>query len=72
MIERIAPSEGIELIRVTEEDEYFPLPPQLRRFMATLQALVEGGFACRTPGQHGPVELDREMSATEALSILGV
>ncbi len=72
VIERIAPSEGIELIRVTEEDEYFPLPPQLRRFMATLQALVEGGFACRTPGQAGPVELDRDMSATDALSILGV
>ncbi len=72
VIERIAPAEGIERVRVTDEDEYFPLPPQLRRFMATLQALVEGGFACRTPGTDGPVDLDRNMTATDALSILGV
>jgi 4-hydroxy-3-methylbut-2-enyl diphosphate reductase len=72
VIEAIAPDEGTELVRVTEEDEYFPLPPQLRRFMQTLQALVEGGFACRTPGEQGPVEFDREISATDALSILGV
>ena len=72
VIDAVDPSEGTELVRVTEEDEYFPLPPQLRRFMQTLQSLVEGGFACRTPGLEGPVELDRHTSATEALSILGV
>jgi 4-hydroxy-3-methylbut-2-enyl diphosphate reductase len=72
VIEAIAPTAGTEVVRVTEEDEYFPLPPQLRRFMSTLQGLVEGGFACSSPGQHGPVELDRDLSATEALSILGV
>jgi 4-hydroxy-3-methylbut-2-enyl diphosphate reductase len=72
VIEAVAPTQGTKLARVTEEDEYFPLPPQLRRFMQSLQALVEGGFACRTPGEHGPVELDRHTSATDALSILGV
>jgi 4-hydroxy-3-methylbut-2-enyl diphosphate reductase len=72
VIRAVAPSNGTTLTRVTEEDEYFPLPPQLRGFMQSLQALVEGGFACRAPGQQGPVELDRHMSATDALSILGV
>jgi 4-hydroxy-3-methylbut-2-enyl diphosphate reductase len=72
VIAAVSPEQGTTLVRVTEEDEYFPLPPQLRRFMQSLQALVEGGFACRTPGQHGPVELDRHTSATDALSILGV
>jgi 4-hydroxy-3-methylbut-2-enyl diphosphate reductase len=72
VIEAVNPTEGTELVRVTEEDEYFPLPPQLRKFMQTLQSLVEGGFACQTPGLEGPVELDRHTSATEALSILGV
>ncbi len=72
VIDAVAPSDGVELVRVTEEDEYFPLPPQLRKFMQTLQALIEGGVACRTPGVHGPIELDRELSATDALSILGV
>lgn len=72
VIDAVAPVDGVEVIRVTEEDEYFPLPPQLRRFMQCLQALVEGGFACRTPGAHGPIENDRDFSATEALSLLGV
>lgn len=72
VIEAVGPTDGIEHVRVTEEDEYFPLPPQLRRFMQTLQALVEGGFACQKPGNHGPIERDREFTATEALSILGV
>ena len=72
VIAAVAPTDGVELVRVTEEDEYFPLPPQLRRFMLTLQALVEGSVACRTPGQPGPIERDREFSATEALTLLGV
>jgi len=72
VIEAVGPTEGIELVRVTDEDEYFPLPPQLRRFMQTLQALVEGGFACQQPGDHGPIERDRDFTATEALSLLGV
>jgi 4-hydroxy-3-methylbut-2-enyl diphosphate reductase len=72
VIARVDPTEGVELVRVTEEDEYFPLPPQLRRFMASLQALVEGGVACRGPGAQGPIENDRDFSATEALSLLGV
>jgi 4-hydroxy-3-methylbut-2-enyl diphosphate reductase len=72
VIAAVAPTEGVELVRVTDEDEYFPLPPQLRRFMQALQALVEGGFACSTPGEPGPIERDREFSATEALSLLGV
>jgi 4-hydroxy-3-methylbut-2-en-1-yl diphosphate reductase len=70
VIDAIAPSDGIELIRVTGEDEYFPLPPQLRRFLTVLQALVEGAFAVPNPGTSGPVEEDREWGATEALELL--
>lgn len=72
VIDAVNPTSGVELVRVTEEDEYFPLPPQLRRFMLTLQALVEGSVACSRPGQPGPFERDREFSATEALTLLGV
>jgi hypothetical protein len=57
---------------VTAEDEYFPLPPQLRRLMQTIQALVEGSVACSQPREKGPIEHDREFSATSALSVLGV
>ncbi len=72
VIERVAPTHGVDQLRVTTEDEYFPLPPSLRRFMAALQPLVEGGFACRVPGASGPIENDRDFTATEALAILGV
>jgi 4-hydroxy-3-methylbut-2-enyl diphosphate reductase len=72
VIDAVAPSDGVHRMRVTEEDEYFPLPPRLRSFMQTLQALVEGGYACRTPGEPGPIEKDREFTATGSLSVLGI
>ncbi|CAN5271623.1 4-hydroxy-3-methylbut-2-enyl diphosphate reductase [soil metagenome] len=72
VIDAVAPADGVELLRLTEEDEYFPLPPSLRRMAATLQALVEGGYACRTPGLPGPIEHDRDWGATEALELLAV
>lgn len=72
VIEAVGPVDGVEHVRVTEEDEYFPLPPQLRKFILSLQALVEGSVACREPGREGPIERDREFSATDALSLLGV
>jgi len=70
IIDAIAPTDGVALVAVTEEDEYFPLPPSLRRIVQTLQAVVEGAYACRTPGLPGPLEQDREWGATEALALL--
>ncbi len=60
----------VEVVRITEEDEYFPLPPALRTLIHALQALVEGAYACARPGRPGPVDEDREWGATEALEIL--
>ncbi len=71
VIDRIGPSEGVEVVRVTDEDEYFPLPPSLRAMMAALQSAVEGAYSARQPGQPGPVDEDRSWSATEALALLG-
>ncbi|HSG79879.1 MAG TPA: 4-hydroxy-3-methylbut-2-enyl diphosphate reductase, partial [Acidimicrobiia bacterium] len=33
VIDRVGPADGVELVSVTEEGEYFPLPPQLRGFL---------------------------------------
>jgi 4-hydroxy-3-methylbut-2-enyl diphosphate reductase len=68
----LAPEEGALAVNVTAEDEYFPLPPSLRRFLSTLQALVEGACAARNPLQPGPVDEDREWHATNALELLDV
>jgi hypothetical protein len=70
MIAALAPTEGVEPLRVTTEEEYFPPPPRLRGFIAALQAAVEGGYACRTPGRPGPIDEDRAWDATRALDLL--
>ena len=68
VIDRLSPVHGFDLWRVTEEQEYFPLPPQLRAFVTTLQQLVEAGVTARTLGSESWIERDREWTATEALN----
>jgi 4-hydroxy-3-methylbut-2-enyl diphosphate reductase len=70
VIDRIDPVDGFELLRVTDEEEYFPLPRQLRGFLAALQAAVEAGFTARRPGREGLLENDRDWTATEALQLV--
>jgi 4-hydroxy-3-methylbut-2-en-1-yl diphosphate reductase len=72
VIDRLAPSQGFELWSATEEEEYFPLPPQLRSFVATLQTLVEAGVTASRPGGDSWLERDREWTATEALDLISV
>jgi 4-hydroxy-3-methylbut-2-enyl diphosphate reductase len=71
VIERLAPTAGFDLLSVTEEEEYFPLPPQLRAFVTLLQALVEAGVTARSPGAEGWLEQDRRWNATQALAAIG-
>jgi 4-hydroxy-3-methylbut-2-enyl diphosphate reductase len=70
VIERIAPSQGFELWKVTEEGEYFPLPPQLRSFVITLQNLVEAGVTAKGHSGDGYLENDRTWTASEALKLI--
>ncbi len=70
VIDRLNPTEGFELWKVTEEGEYFPLPPQLRAFVSTLQALVEAGVTAQKPGGAGYLENDRTWTASEALKLI--
>jgi 4-hydroxy-3-methylbut-2-en-1-yl diphosphate reductase len=72
VIEAVAPGSTVEIVRVTDEDEYFPLPPRLRAFVKTVQSLVEGAFGAPNPGVDGPIEDDRNWDASEALALIGV
>jgi 4-hydroxy-3-methylbut-2-enyl diphosphate reductase len=72
VIDRLAPTQGFELWSATEEEEYFPLPPQLRSFVATLQTLVEAGVTASRPGGESWLERDRQWTATEALDLISV
>jgi 4-hydroxy-3-methylbut-2-enyl diphosphate reductase len=70
VIDRLDPSQGFELWSATEEAEYFPLPPQLRAFVTTLQTLVEAGVTASKPGGESWLDRDREWTATEALDLI--
>ena len=69
VIDRVDPRLGFELFRVTDEEEYFPLPRQLRAFVSTLQTLVEASVTARPAGP-GPLDRDRDWTATEALDLV--
>ena len=69
VIERVDPTEGFEIWSSTEEQEYFPLPPQLRAFVTTLQTMVEAGVTAK-PNSDGLLERDREWTASAALTLI--
>ncbi|GIU93015.1 MAG: 4-hydroxy-3-methylbut-2-enyl diphosphate reductase [Acidimicrobiia bacterium] len=71
VIERVAPRFGFEVLSVTSEGEYFPLPPQLRGFVTVLQAVVEAGLTARPPTEPGWLDRDREWTAAKALEMIG-
>ena len=70
VIDRVDPTHGFDLWSAIDEEEYFPLPPQLRAFVTTLQQLVEAGVTARRPGGESWLERDREWTATEALDLV--
>ncbi len=70
VIDRLDPEQGFEMWSTTEEQEYFPLPPQLRSFVTTIQTMVEAGVTARRPGVEGWLEKDREWTAAEALQLI--
>ena len=49
VIDRLNPADGIEVVRVTEEDEYFPPPPELRKLVAALEATVSLALGVGAP-----------------------
>jgi 4-hydroxy-3-methylbut-2-enyl diphosphate reductase len=74
VIARLAPTEGVDGVRVTDEDEYFPPPRELREMIPALDAaaaLMLGGdvTAVRTTG--GPFADDRALDASKVLAGLG-
>ncbi len=69
VLDHLDPVEGWSLYRVTEEDEYFPLPPGLRSLLNALVSTVRIGFAAPSNGQ-GPLDYDRQVTATDALAML--
>ncbi|MFM8237784.1 MAG: 4-hydroxy-3-methylbut-2-enyl diphosphate reductase [Actinomycetota bacterium] len=73
VIEHLAPTEGVEAVRVTGEDEYFPPPRELRELLPALDAAVAaafGGDPAVASAVGGPFTDDRGVDASSVLADL--
>ncbi len=73
VIAALAPTEGVVTVPVTEEDEYFPPPRELRDLMPTLDmvvALAFGGDPGSARQAGGPFGEDRSVNASLVLAEL--
>lgn len=69
VIARLAPREGVEEVDVSEEDEYFP-PPRELRDLARVMATALGASLGAPPDAAQALGDDRGLSAGEALAAL--
>jgi 4-hydroxy-3-methylbut-2-enyl diphosphate reductase len=73
VIARLAPTGGVEPVPVTDEDEYFPPPPELRELMPALDAALAfsfGGDPELARQRGGPFSADRDVDASAMLASL--
>jgi 4-hydroxy-3-methylbut-2-en-1-yl diphosphate reductase len=67
VIERLAPTEGVEEVRAVDEDEYFPPPAELRQLLRGMLAGLSAGLG--TPVGPGPLlSDDRDLPAADVLA----
>jgi 4-hydroxy-3-methylbut-2-enyl diphosphate reductase len=68
VVARLAPRQGVEVVRVTDEDEYFPPPRNIRELQTAIEeaatVLVGGSLAGR------PSVDDRSIAASDVLELL--
>ena len=70
VLDRLAPREGVELVDVTDEDEYFPPPRELRDLLRAVATAVT--FSLFAPSEPEAVLADdRAVAASDVLSALG-
>jgi 4-hydroxy-3-methylbut-2-enyl diphosphate reductase len=73
VIEKLAPTDGVEPVFVTDEEEYFPPPRELRELVPTLDlvaSLAFGGDPTASRRDGGPFNDDRSADASDVLASL--
>jgi 4-hydroxy-3-methylbut-2-en-1-yl diphosphate reductase len=68
VITRLNPRQGVEEIRITDEDEYFPPPRELRDLLAGLDVAATFAFGGSVPDR--PTLQDRQLEASDVLAAL--
>jgi 4-hydroxy-3-methylbut-2-enyl diphosphate reductase len=71
VIARLNPSSGVEEVVVTDEDEYFPPPRELRELLAALDTVVSVTLGAMPSGGSTFLD-DRQRAASEVLDTLAV
>jgi 4-hydroxy-3-methylbut-2-enyl diphosphate reductase len=68
VLDRLAPRHGIDVVRITEEDEYFPPPRAIRELQTAIETAstaLLGGALLEQPAMD-----DRNLPASEVLAAL--
>ena len=68
VIARLAPTEGVEEVRITDEDEYFPPPRELRDLLAGVDVAATFALGGSVPDR--PTLNDRHLAASDVLAVL--
>jgi 4-hydroxy-3-methylbut-2-enyl diphosphate reductase len=68
IIAKLDPRHGVEEVRVTEEDEYFPPPRELRDLLVAVDLLATLAVGGSVPDRPGVT--DRELAASDVLDAL--
>jgi 4-hydroxy-3-methylbut-2-en-1-yl diphosphate reductase len=68
VIARLDPRHGVEEVRITDEDEYFPPPRELRDLLTGVDVLATFALGGSVPDR--PALNDRRLEASEVLSLL--
>lgn len=68
VIDRLNPTNGVQEIHLTEEDEYFPPPRNLRELVSVVEAAST--FMLGMPAGKRPPASDRDISASKVLETL--
>jgi len=69
VLDRLDPVRGVEEVRITDEDEYFPPPRRLRELLTAIDAAAALGLGTRR--DQPPSTGDRSLGASEVLRLLG-
>ena len=69
VLDRLAPAHGVELVEVTDEDEYFPPPPELRKLLDAAAVAVTFSLFGPLPDASALAD-DRRVAASDVLDAL--
>jgi 4-hydroxy-3-methylbut-2-enyl diphosphate reductase len=69
VVEHLAPVEGTTVVSVTNEDEYFPPPPELRELLRGLSGALAVLSGAPAGAATDPLREDRGLPAAELLSL---